>query len=415
MKVFALGMGNYGLPAVRLLAASDLVTEIAVAGRSVDKLEIACEQLGPKAIPVQVDATDTDALSPLLAGYDVVVEATTEGCVRTIVTAAIRSRTHYCGISDPGADESAVFAMDREAQAAGVAVFLGIGIQPGLTGLMAKLIGSRMDRVEQLQLSFPFLWRLRPEWRFLRPQQWSADPRESLEVLKEFRFAIQKNLWERFGRPDPPTDPRPVRAIRVFRDGGYVDEDPVTSGVECPTPSGTVATEFPYASLEPYPWWLPSKFGAAPPAWLKFSPLPPQLHERLRELSLRVAAGELDTESGVSGLFDTVEADPERWLAVGSDYDPPLLWVAGMGHKEGRALRIMCALSSVMWSEQNLFLTTGAPLAAAVFRALRGDATPGISAPEDAFDPEGFFDEVSPLLDPPPDGPLVGESTIWYE
>ena len=40
MKVFALGgYGKVGLPAIKLLARSDLITEIAVAGRSLERAE----------------------------------------------------------------------------------------------------------------------------------------------------------------------------------------------------------------------------------------------------------------------------------------------------------------------------------------------------------------------------------------
>ena len=76
MKVFALGgYGKVGLPAIKLLAQSDLVTEIAVAGRSLERAEKAATEIGEKAIAVQADGTDEQELTSLLAGYDIIVNA----------------------------------------------------------------------------------------------------------------------------------------------------------------------------------------------------------------------------------------------------------------------------------------------------------------------------------------------------
>ena len=52
MKVFALGgCGKVGLPAIKLLAASDLVTEIAVAGRNLERAERPPARSVPRALP----------------------------------------------------------------------------------------------------------------------------------------------------------------------------------------------------------------------------------------------------------------------------------------------------------------------------------------------------------------------------
>jgi len=59
MRVFALGgYGKVGLPAIKLLAGSDLVAEIAIAGRSLSRAEKAATQIGEKAIAVPLDGTD---------------------------------------------------------------------------------------------------------------------------------------------------------------------------------------------------------------------------------------------------------------------------------------------------------------------------------------------------------------------
>jgi saccharopine dehydrogenase-like NADP-dependent oxidoreductase len=63
VKVFALGgYGKAGLPAIKLLVESDLVTEIAVAGRNLERAEKAAREIGEKGIAVHADGTDEQKL-----------------------------------------------------------------------------------------------------------------------------------------------------------------------------------------------------------------------------------------------------------------------------------------------------------------------------------------------------------------
>ena len=74
MKVFALGgYGAQGLLTAELLAGSDLVSEIALAGRSVESAKQAAKKIGNKARAVQVDGTDETQLAVLAKGYDIIV------------------------------------------------------------------------------------------------------------------------------------------------------------------------------------------------------------------------------------------------------------------------------------------------------------------------------------------------------
>ena len=93
MKVFALGgYGKVGLPAIKLLAQSDLVTEIAVAGRSLERAEKAATEIGEKAIAVHADGTDEQKLTSLLAGYDIIMNAADNETVLPTIRAAIHNR-----------------------------------------------------------------------------------------------------------------------------------------------------------------------------------------------------------------------------------------------------------------------------------------------------------------------------------
>ncbi len=61
MRVFVLGgYGTYGLPATELLADSDLISEIALAGRNEDRAGQIAAKIGDKATVVRVDGTDEE-------------------------------------------------------------------------------------------------------------------------------------------------------------------------------------------------------------------------------------------------------------------------------------------------------------------------------------------------------------------
>jgi len=415
MRVFALGgYGTYGMVAMRLLAESDLVTEIALAGRTLKRGEQAAAQLGEKATAVQVDGTDEKQLASLLAGYDIIVNTTlsrVEGGVVVLpaLRAAIRAGAHYCDVAHGPVMDQAL-ELSAEARAAGITAIVGMGIQPGLTNLMAARAAHELDEVEQLQLGWPLIW-LGTATRLLTPQQWLEDPQQSLATIQEFRPFIAGMLRRR--------QETASRTIRTYQDSQWVDVDPVRTGVEVPLPQGGTVTAYPYGSSDLFiSGALPLNVSKVPPVQVWFSPFPPQLHDLFREQALRVTGGEVDAATAVNSFFKTIKSDPDRWLTVAGDFvAPPVLWVNATGSRGGRAARQICWLSPISWIERNNLPQTSGPLAVAALRILGGEMRErGVFWPDTAFEPLAFFDEVARLLpEPPPDGKLVGESFKWLE
>jgi len=127
MKVFALGgYGKTGLPAIKLLVESDLVTEIAIAGRNLERAEKVAAEIGEKALAVQVDGTDEQELTSLLAGYDFIVNAATNDAVLPSIRAAIHNGAHYCDMAWAGVLEQAG-KLGPEADAANITVVIATG------------------------------------------------------------------------------------------------------------------------------------------------------------------------------------------------------------------------------------------------------------------------------------------------
>jgi len=136
MRVFALGgYGKVGLPAVKLLAGSDLVAEIAIAGRNQERAEAAATEISEKAIAVRLDGTDEGELTSLLAGYDIIMNAASNEAVLPAIQAAIRTGAHYCDVAYGDVLDQAL-QLAAEAEAAGTTAILANGVHPSITNLM---------------------------------------------------------------------------------------------------------------------------------------------------------------------------------------------------------------------------------------------------------------------------------------
>ncbi|NQU80568.1 MAG: saccharopine dehydrogenase NADP-binding domain-containing protein [Bacteroidetes bacterium] len=134
MKVFALGgYGKVGFPAIKLLAQSDLVTEIDIVGRSLEHAEKAAREIGEKAIVIHTDGTDEQELTLLLAGYDIIMNSATDETVLPTIRAAIRTGTHYC---DAAVVNEQALQLASEAEAVGITAIVANGIHPGISNLM---------------------------------------------------------------------------------------------------------------------------------------------------------------------------------------------------------------------------------------------------------------------------------------
>jgi hypothetical protein len=408
MKVFMLGgYGAVGLPAAKLLVESDLVSEIALAGRSLERAEQAAAEVGDKASAVQVDATDEQQLATLVAGYDVMVNSVSNQVALPVLDAAVRASAHYC---DVGWGRDFIAQMNElavEAKNAGITAIICTGISPCITNLMGVHAANQLDEKEQIQGGRAWVFQ---GARSLTPQQWLENPAEQLDVLHEFKDFLEWML-----QVAKETESRTVRA---YQDGRWVNVDPLKSGLLAPLSQGGTVTAYPYSSYDPLFDSLPQDLARERPVEVWFTPFPSQLHGLFREQALRVAAGDADPTTALNSFYETIENDPDRWLTVANDFvafSPD--WVTAVGSKDGRAARFNCWLAPELWNEQSAWFLTSAPLVVAVLRILSGETRErGVMTAEKAFEPLSFFDEVVALLpEPPPGGKLIGESFEWLE
>ena len=380
MKVFALGgSGKVGLPAIKLLAASDLVTEIAVAGRDLERAEQAAGEIGAKGIAVRADGTDEQALAPLLSGYDVVLNAAWGKTVLPAIRAATHTGVHYCDVATFGSSVDQALALGPEAEAAGIRAIVAIGISPCISNLMGVHVARQLDEVEQLQLGRADIVDF-GTGRELSPRQWLADPQESLAALHAFRGAIGWMLGI--------LEKHDIRTALVYQDSGWGEVDPIRDGTDVPRLQGGTVTSYPFVSCGSFWGTLPGDLAKVPPMEMYWGALPPQLYAVLREQALRMLEGEIDRDTALDVLYETAERDPHRWLTLPEDYTPPpKLWVRAVGRKGGRAARSTCWFTAPMWDVGGYFLTS-VPLVVAALQILRGEMRErGVMTVEQAFDP----------------------------
>jgi hypothetical protein len=407
MKVFALGgYGEVGLAASKLLAQSDLVTEIAIAGRNLDRTEKATTEIGEKAVAVQADGTDEQTLTSLLAGYNIIMNSAWHDSVLPAIRGAMHHGAHYCDAASFGDFVEQPLQLASEARAAGITAIIANGISPCISNLMGVHVARQLEEVEQLQIgrADTFSWESK---RDLKRRQRPEDPKESLVALRECRSFIAWVLQR--------LQEHGVRTVLDFQSGEWVELDPFESGLDVRLAQGGTTTSYPYFSGDDYWGQLPGDLSTRAPVELTFSPLPPQAHALLREQAQRVLEGDIDSDAATKSFYAAVESDPDRWLTPPDGFGLlPKMWVRAVGRQEGRAARHTCWLTPAMWNVGGYFLTSVA-LAVAVRKILHGEVRErGVMTAEKAFEPQSFFDEVVALLpDPPPDGRLIDESFEW--
>ncbi len=210
---------------MRILAASDLVTEIVIAGRTAESTARATTEIGEKATPIQVDAMDEGRLASLAGDSDLLVNTTGPDFRLAVpaLRAAIKAGVHYCDINCDGTATEEALGLDEAARSSNVTALIGIGLA-GLTNLMMIRAARQLDHADEIRLChfFPVIG-----W---------GDPKEVLAA------------WRRAGHADASwqqTTSFLARPARMVRDGRWVDVDPVEETVRVTLPSGSEVVAHP--------------------------------------------------------------------------------------------------------------------------------------------------------------------------
>lgn len=386
MKVLLLGgTGIFGKDAAGLLAGSNLVTEIAIASRRLEAAQQVASEIGDKARAVTVDIKEQPRLTSIAGDYDIVVNAAGPASViLPALQATVAAGTHYCDLGILGDVTEKALEFDAEARARAMTAVLGIGLDPGISNLLAVHAARQLDETEELDVCYFINI---AAWDWFGPERSLARTRESGRVDNSWLDILESARGP----------------VLTYRQGHWVRVEPIENPAQVVLPSGQKVTAYPLGQSEPVT--LPRYLPGVKKVSTLVSLFPPQLNELYLQQGRRIAKGEVDAGRATVSFFETIVADKARWLSGPPGFPEDwTMWVIATGWKGGRRARYAC------WPHA-LPISTTTPLATCALRILRGEVDRyGVLAPEACFEPMGFFADMVKLHPPTSEGPLLGES-----
>lgn len=391
MKVLLLGgTGLFGKQTATLLAREDLITEIGLASRNLENAQQAAEELGDKAHAVCVDIKELSQLSPIAAGYDIIVNAAgpTSEVQVPAVQAAIEAGVHYTDLGAIGRYAEGALHLDSQARARGVTAIISSG-WVAVNNLMAVHASHQLDETEQLSVSFLFDY---------TPGNYFSPDQSLIRARGTGKVETSWDLIDTAGYP-----------VLTYRAGSWARLDPLENPVEVIHPTGSIITA--YLTDSPSMFTLPSYLPGVQTVTCLLGMIPPQLMALFIQKSERIARGEADWTGAALDFFETAVADKEQWLIPPAGYPKGWwMWAVAEGQKQGRKARYLCWPSMILnWTTVPLIITT--------LRILRGEVSQhGVLPTEACFELGSFLDEASKyILEEHQGTPLLNDRFEWLE
>ncbi len=133
-----------------LVNTSDF-SEIVIGDIAVKRAKEFISKLGDERLSVvKVDASNVSELASVMKGFDIAASALPFRFDFNVTKACIKAGINGIDLS---AEENQ-YALDEEAKKVGITYVAGCGATPGTTNLMAKYGISKLDRAEEVQISF---------------------------------------------------------------------------------------------------------------------------------------------------------------------------------------------------------------------------------------------------------------------
>ncbi len=392
MKVVALGgCGGMGMYAVRTALSFDFIDEIIIADLDYERTKTFSEKCGPKTKPVQVDVQDHEALLNLFKGSDVVM--TTVGPFYRfgipVLETAIKAGCHYIDICDDWEPTLKMLKLDQAAKQAGITAIIGMGASPGITNILAAKAKSCLDSVDDLITGWG-----------------DPDPNAEMDDAPDegggFGAAIEHWLVQITGQ------------IKLFRNGKF----------EVASPIEEINIDYPGIGLRkgwtvghPEPMTFAHYFDGIKNSsnvmclslqnikvisW--FASEIDKGRKSIKEVVGILTKSPKELEAAIPAtvkaklLLGMLKKDPKPYL--------PKLFAYAKGMKDGKNASAGVSLTRKISSggigkDDNMGALTGVPLALGLKMFAKGAVKKtGVLAPEAAFDPDIFFNELAPMCTP---------------
>jgi len=165
MKAMVLGVGAIGSVTADVLAQSDEFDKVVLGARNLEKgkrlqRKISCDKVSVK----KIDASDARSMAKAFKGLDIVLNVVIPRYNFAIMEACEKAKVHYADtawdialdktkpgqIIKPAPPSFLYLKKDKAWKRLGLTGMLGIGCDPGLSNLFARMAADRMDRVKQI-------------------------------------------------------------------------------------------------------------------------------------------------------------------------------------------------------------------------------------------------------------------------
>ncbi len=385
MKVLALGgSGDMGRMAVTVLLPSPKITSITVADKDYEFTKTFVDLIdSDKLKAVKIDVTNQKELNDLILKHDIVLN--TVGPYfkfgKLILETVIKAKKPYFDICDDWKPTLNLLEMDDSAKKVGMTAIIGIGASPGVLNLMAVMASSRLDKVDEIVTAWgmgPVKTGRKPK-HFIKKKKIFKKLGRSVEETATANAAIVHLLYESIGK------------IPTFKDGKRIEIEALTEvdPIQIPGYADAYAVHIGH----PEPITLPRTIKAKSISNVMF--IGKTATEVVRDYRKKIINNEISIDDAAIKLNEELEmAQKDGSILIEYINMPPELCVIATGLKGGKRRKIAIGLNYSPYGE--MAGVTGVPLAVAALMYIDGKIQEkGVLTPEEAIDPNEFFDRYA--------------------
>src|SRR2546430_9102069 len=147
------GAGAMGRVTVRTLTEYEDVDQVTIADYNEERAhDVAATLNSSKILVRQIDVYDSERLSKLVRGANVVLSAVEYVFNQPILRVCIQEKVHYADLGGLFHMTRKLMDMSPEAEAAGITAILGMGGTPGVTNVLARAAVDKLDRFESIKV-----------------------------------------------------------------------------------------------------------------------------------------------------------------------------------------------------------------------------------------------------------------------
>jgi saccharopine dehydrogenase (NAD+, L-lysine-forming) len=164
MKAMMLGVGAVGSVTAETLAGSDEFDQVILADLNLDRAMRTEKKISNDKVKVQkVDASDVDSMAKAFKGVDIVLNGVIPRFNLRIMEACVKAGANYADmawdiapdLTKPGQVIKETPAwnqlrLDEQWKKAGLTGMIGLGCDPGLSNIFARMAADKLDKVKQI-------------------------------------------------------------------------------------------------------------------------------------------------------------------------------------------------------------------------------------------------------------------------